>query len=47
MLVLKRSWQKYKMFFSKSKGYKWLHHSFGGNYRLTEFQSALNDPIKK
>ena len=30
-----------EVFFSKSKGYRWLHHSFGGNYRLTEFQSAL------
>ena len=28
-----------KMYF-QIKGYKWLH-SFGGNYRLTEFQSAL------
>ena len=30
-----------EMFFSKNKGYRWLHSSFGGNYRLTEFQSAL------
>jgi dTDP-4-amino-4,6-dideoxygalactose transaminase len=39
---LKDHGKNYKeAFFSKSKGYKWLHHSFGGNYRLTEFQSAL------
>ena len=30
-----------EVFFGKSKGYRWLHNSFGGNYRLTEFQSAL------
>lgn len=30
-----------EVFFSKKKGYRWLHNTFGGNYRLTEFQSAL------
>lgn len=26
---------------AKSNGFRWLHHSFGSNYRMTEMQAAL------